>query len=317
MTPGAPATCRAAVRAIWLARPATRVSKVRAGFRRLRLAGLGAAGARLDRLGRRAAGGQARSARGVGGASSAVGIRAACWRGTAWAGALAAWLIARCSTAAALFGREGRARAQGRGLARGQRQLQPHRLAGEFAQHGLDAGGVLGPDPVQLEAVGHAQADTAPASPSSMTSAGGRGRIQVVYCCSGSSVASRSQPRCQRSMLMWTILLERPHSTHTSGRLGRGYPQFPARGQSPRCRMPWCKCLTRLAFLGLIVGFPNAWVGFRLSNLLGLFAILWVAGWPGPLTCAGAVPGHPRLTRAPLQHMHSWKGVPLPSRYTT
>ena len=34
--PGAPATCRAAVRAIWLARPGTRVSKVSSGLRRLR-----------------------------------------------------------------------------------------------------------------------------------------------------------------------------------------------------------------------------------------------------------------------------------------
>ena len=34
--PGAPATCSAAVRAIWLARPGTSVSKVRAKFRRLR-----------------------------------------------------------------------------------------------------------------------------------------------------------------------------------------------------------------------------------------------------------------------------------------
>src|SRR5881275_366375 len=36
MTPGEPATCSAAVRAIWLARPGTSVSKVRAGLRRLR-----------------------------------------------------------------------------------------------------------------------------------------------------------------------------------------------------------------------------------------------------------------------------------------
>ena len=40
--------------------------------------------------------------------------------------------------------------------ARRQRQFQPHRLAGEFGQHGLDARAVLGADPVQLEAVGHA-----------------------------------------------------------------------------------------------------------------------------------------------------------------
>ena len=41
--PGAPATCSAAVRAIWLARPGTSVSKVRAGFSRLR-EGSGACG---------------------------------------------------------------------------------------------------------------------------------------------------------------------------------------------------------------------------------------------------------------------------------
>src|SRR5688572_26103357 len=35
--PGAPATCSAAVRAIWFARPATRLSKVSAVFRRCRL----------------------------------------------------------------------------------------------------------------------------------------------------------------------------------------------------------------------------------------------------------------------------------------
>ncbi len=45
----------------------------------------------------------------------------------------------------------------GRGrLARGERQLQPHRLAGKLGQHGLDARAVLRADPVELEAVGHA-----------------------------------------------------------------------------------------------------------------------------------------------------------------
>jgi len=38
----------------------------------------------------------------------------------------------------------------------GQRQLQAHRLAGQLGQHGLDARSVLRPDPVELEAVGHA-----------------------------------------------------------------------------------------------------------------------------------------------------------------
>ena len=46
MAPGAPATCSAAVRAIWFARPGTSVSKVSAGFRRdlLGLFGPGVAG---------------------------------------------------------------------------------------------------------------------------------------------------------------------------------------------------------------------------------------------------------------------------------
>ena len=35
--------------------------------------------------------------------------------------------------------------------------VQPHRQAGEVAEHGLDAAGVLAADPVELEAVGHAQ----------------------------------------------------------------------------------------------------------------------------------------------------------------
>ena len=61
MPPGAPATCSAAVRAIWLARPGTRVSKVSAGFSRWRGGG-GAAGT-AARAQRRAAR-QRRSPRG-------------------------------------------------------------------------------------------------------------------------------------------------------------------------------------------------------------------------------------------------------------
>jgi hypothetical protein len=43
-------------------------------------------------------------------------------------------------------------------VARQDREFQPHRAAGQFAEGGLDAVAVLGADPVQLETVGHAQA---------------------------------------------------------------------------------------------------------------------------------------------------------------
>jgi hypothetical protein len=180
MTPGAPATCSAAVRAIWLARPATRVSKVSAGVQPVR------------------AWPPAPAERGAAMASRGR------WR---WVGASAA----PSSAAAGNGGGRGRCRAQGiagagrRFGARGQRQFQPHRVAGQVGEHRLDAPGVLRTDPVELEAVGHAAPPprracsrfvTGPCSGGGM---GASGRIQVLNCCSGSSAARRSQPRCHRS----------------------------------------------------------------------------------------------------------------------
>ena len=40
-----------------------------------------------------------------------------------------------------------------------ERDVEPHRLAGELGQHGLDAAGVLVADPVELEAIRHAHGD--------------------------------------------------------------------------------------------------------------------------------------------------------------
>jgi hypothetical protein len=50
----------------------------------------------------------------------------------------------------------GQAGARGHRLARGERQFEPDRLAGELGEHDLDARRVLRADPVELEAVGHA-----------------------------------------------------------------------------------------------------------------------------------------------------------------
>jgi hypothetical protein len=44
----------------------------------------------------------------------------------------------------------------GASLRGSHRKIQPHGLAGQFAEHGFDAARVLRTDPVQLEAVGHA-----------------------------------------------------------------------------------------------------------------------------------------------------------------
>jgi hypothetical protein len=73
----------------------------------------------------------------------------------------------------------------------------------------LDAAGVLRPDPVQLEAVGHAHRHDGSLGFVQQTLFGRRqqGRIQVLNCCSGISVASCSQPRCHRSRLICGNLL--------------------------------------------------------------------------------------------------------------
>jgi hypothetical protein len=90
-------------------------------------------------------------------------------------------------------------------LARRQRQVQPHRAAGQVGQRRLDAAGVLRPDPVELEAVGHAQAHHHAVGPViGDTSAGGSGRIQVLNCCSGSSAPGVRNRAARGRRSLWT-----------------------------------------------------------------------------------------------------------------
>jgi hypothetical protein len=67
------------------------------------------------------------------------------------------------------------------------------------------------------------------------TSGAGSGRIQVLNCCSGNSLASRSQPRCHRSRLMGVVEIfffgEPPALGPACG--DASYPQFRAGGQAP------------------------------------------------------------------------------------
>jgi hypothetical protein len=78
-----------------------------------------------------------------------------------------------------------------------------------------------------LNRLGTRTVTTEPPAASSVTSAAGNGRIQVLNCCSGNSAASFSQPRCHRSAAMlWK-------SSSRSGRIlplviagASGYPQM-------------------------------------------------------------------------------------------
>ena len=109
-----------------------------------------------------------------------------------------------------------------------------------------------------LKRLGTRNDTTAPESLSLM-SAGGNGRIQVLNCCSGSSAARRSQPRCQRSTLIVDkFFSERRdcrslHSRQARLSTVRGRPSMPA----PRRGLP-CKCLTRQGVFALIRDFPDS-----------------------------------------------------------
>jgi hypothetical protein len=165
MAPGAPATCRAAVRAIWLARPGTRVSKVSAGFRR------------------------EPPATWVLPAQVPAGTA-----GTGWppARATAEPFGAGCGPAAGLNGAAAGARGA---TASSSRALQP---ASSLAMPSM-RGAYWARIQSSLKRFGtvrrRVSAPSAAAGPPD--SAGGSGRIQVLNCCSGSSVASRSQVRAQ------------------------------------------------------------------------------------------------------------------------
>src|SRR6185295_363649 len=143
MRPGEPATCSAAVRAIWLARPGTSVSKVSAGLRRLRDGSAAVDGAPLA-----AAEASLRAAKSRASKACPFACPAAC-RGEATSLADATGRPAGKHRRALLATRTA--------FARGERDVDANRLAGELAQHRLDSPRVLVTDPVELEAVRDAQ----------------------------------------------------------------------------------------------------------------------------------------------------------------
>ena len=123
----------------------------------------------------------------------------------------------------------------------------------------LDAPGVLVADPVELEAVRHAQRDhCAAVGRCRSRRPRGSGRIQVLNCCSGSSAARRSQPRCQRSELIVEKFFGAPHcrpSAAARARVIHSCRPRQSRGTTP---VRAGHSLTVRRLFGLIVGFPKA-----------------------------------------------------------
>ncbi len=166
--PGAPATCRAAVRAIWLARPGTRVSKLSAGLRRLRDGS--------DELS----------------AAVAIALPLTCTKGEP-----------DSPRTARVTGAPAPAAGAGPPLPAPSRGASVRSRRTGLPARSLSAVSIRPAYWVRIQSslkrLGTRIVTVAPASPRSATSASGRGRIQVLNCWSGSSAARRSQPRCQRS----------------------------------------------------------------------------------------------------------------------
>ena len=235
MAPGAPATCSAAVRAIWLARPATRVSKVSAVLRRCGVA-VGAGG---------------RAAAAVSGAALPAARRQ---RGGRDVGGRLRRTGGRC--------RHGPPRRQRPRRARGasvssSRTGWPARSVSTVSMRPAYWVRIQS----SLKRLG-TRTDTTSASPVGGPGSdigGGSGRIQVLNCCSGSSAARRSQPRCQRSRLIVEIffwsrrIVRSPRDRRTAV-----IHSIRRRRSSPAAQPGlWCKCLTGKGFFAVIVGFPD------------------------------------------------------------
>src|SRR5262245_48467754 len=110
-----------------------------------------------------------------------------------------------------------------------------------------------------LKRLGTRSDTTGPELSPSLTSAGGNGLIQVLNCCSGSSAARRSQPRCQRStLIVEKFFSERrdcrsPHLRQARLSTVRGRSSMAAHKRD----LP-CKCLTEKGVFALILGFPDS-----------------------------------------------------------
>ncbi len=173
--PGAPATCSAAVRAIWLARPGTSVSKVSALFSLWREADGGGTAA-------------ARSRKVIG---CAPAVDAGLWqveRGHSMGGAVADAPLAVPPPAL-------------RGAGSRAARLSSSRTGSVASSLSTDSISPAYCARIQssLKRLGTRTLTTAGSPAACCSTAGGSGRIQVLNWCSGSCSASRSQARCHRS----------------------------------------------------------------------------------------------------------------------
>ena len=199
MTPGAPATCKAAVRAIWLARPATRVSKVNAVLSRWEVA----AGA-LDR-------GDKPASAGMPSASTATA-------------AAATALVRRNGIAGAsvLLGATDNSSRTGvpasSDSTRSMRLAYCARIQSSLKRLGTRTTsavcGLL----------------SAPPAGAVLTASG---RIQVLNCCSGNSAARRSHARCHKSRLIVDIFFLSCRILRPSQSADRSYPHKRRQRQPP------------------------------------------------------------------------------------